>query len=219
MESVNWNPDGSRLVTGNVGGSIYVWDALTLQPLATLIANSSFDPLGITNPVNSWVLDVAFSADGQEIFAISADGTVKVWDTNSFQELATAQVEPLDAAAWSPDGTQLAKILSTGAVAFEDTSNLVVTCDTTIPASDVTALISAITTGNGFGAPYTLCLAAGITYTLTAVNNTSHGSNGLPLITGDITIVGNGATITRNSTAPVFRIATVETGAALTLDD
>src|SRR5262249_28318418 len=48
------------------------------------------------------------------------------------------------------------------------------------------------------------------TYTLTTVNNMNDGPNGLPTITGDnghqLNINGNGATITRSSSAPNFRI-------------
>ncbi len=41
---------------------------------------------------------------------------------------------------------------------------------------------------------------------LTTVNNVTHGPNGLPVITSDITINGQGSTISRPSTAPAFRI-------------
>jgi hypothetical protein len=69
-----------------------------------------------------------------------------------------------------------------------------VACDTTIPAADTTALIAAIASANGAGSPQTLCLTDS-TYTLNAVDNTADGTNGLPSVTGNITIVGDGATI------------------------
>jgi hypothetical protein len=55
---------------------------------------------------------------------------------------------------------------------------------------------------------------------LTAVHNrTSDGPNGLPPVTSDITILGNGFSITRSTAAntPVFRIFEVESGARLRL--
>ena len=49
-------------------------------------------------------------------------------------------------------------------------------------------------------------LESGATYTLAAVNNPQYGPNGLPSITSEITIEGNGATITRGGGAPSFRL-------------
>jgi hypothetical protein len=70
---------------------------------------------------------------------------------------------------------------------------------------DVAGLIAAINTANANGVADTINLAPGGTYTLTAVNN---ADNGLPIITSEITINGNGATIERSSVAgtPDFRI-------------
>lgn len=57
------------------------------------------------------------------------------------------------------------------------------------------------------------------THTLTAVNNTSFGPTGLPVINSTITIVGNGSTITRETLAPDFRILAVRSGGDLTLQE
>ena len=67
-------------------------------------------------------------------------------------------------------------------------------------------MISAI---SGAASGDTLSLAAGCTYTLSAVDNNSvDGSSGLPEISKDLTIEGNGATILRSQDAgiPPFRI-------------
>lgn len=93
----------------------------------------------------------------------------------------------------------------------------------------ITAANTDIATGGctaGGGAD-TLVLVGGSTHTLTAVNNTElvvggnaqfTGPNGLPVIKSEITIDGNGATITRNNSAPDFRIFAVNQGASLTID-
>ncbi|MBP8295329.1 MAG: hypothetical protein KAX84_04415, partial [Burkholderiales bacterium] len=60
----------------------------------------------------------------------------------------------------------------------------------------------------------TIVLASGSTYTLTARHNGWYGGNGLPLITDDVTIVGNGATIVRSSATP-FRLFAIAPGARL----
>ncbi|MFF4102152.1 right-handed parallel beta-helix repeat-containing protein [Streptomyces sp. NPDC001903] len=78
------------------------------------------------------------------------------------------------------------------------------------------ALKGAITTANDAAGPAHLFLSPGCTYTLTAPDNPG---NGLPRVTGDITVVGNGSTIRRQS-ATGFRIFEVSApNGRLTLND
>jgi hypothetical protein len=77
-------------------------------------------------------------------------------------------------------------------------------------------LIAAINAANSTGQE--VHLAANGTYVLTEVHNTTDGANGLPSITGTVTIKGNGATITRQEGATNFRIFQVAVGAELQLD-
>lgn len=89
-------------------------------------------------------------------------------------------------------------------------------------------LVDAITAANtdtavggcsaGSGAD-TIVLQPGSTHTLTSVNNTTYGPNGLPVIDSEITIQGNGATVERDSGAPDFRILAVSNSGDLTLND
>lgn len=67
----------------------------------------------------------------------------------------------------------------------------------------------------------TIELAAGAIYTLTAAHNDIDDGNGLPLVSSDITIAGNGSTITRDTApdTPAFRLIFVVSGASLTLSD
>jgi CSLREA domain-containing protein len=85
-----------------------------------------------------------------------------------------------------------------------------------IPNNDVAALKNAIITANGNGQADTINLATAGTYTLTAVDNSGNGANGLPVIVNnvaglDLTINGNGATIQRSTApgTPEFRILQV----------
>ncbi|NTW97019.1 MAG: hypothetical protein HGB28_00500, partial [Oscillochloris sp.] len=71
---------------------------------------------------------------------------------------------------------------------------------------DTAELLGAISRANASAGSDTISLGASCVYTLGAVNNSTGGPNGLPVITGDLTIEGNGATITRGATAPAFRI-------------
>jgi hypothetical protein len=89
-----------------------------------------------------------------------------------------------------------------------------------VAADDVAGLIAAINNANDEevnpGAD-TIRLAADSTYTLTAANN---GDTGLPVITSEITIQGNGATVECSTTTgtPAFRLFTVDGTGNLTID-
>src|SRR5713101_2008816 len=86
-------------------------------------------------------------------------------------------------------------------------------------AGDVQCLIDAINAANVNGEKNTIRLEAG-TYTLTAIDNNTSGPNGLPSITSDLTIKGSRAdstVITRDASAPEFRIVRVATTGILTL--
>ena len=61
-------------------------------------------------------------------------------------------------------------------------------------AGAVMAAGTAALAGTGIGGVFNL-----------GVDNSVDGANGLPDITTDITIEGNGSTITRSSEAPIFR--------------
>lgn len=77
---------------------------------------------------------------------------------------------------------------------------------TNVPCNDVVKLIDAINAANQTPALDIIVLAPGCTYQLTSVDNTTEGNNGLPVITSQIVINGNGATITRSVNEPRFRI-------------
>src|SRR4051794_28791361 len=91
-----------------------------------------------------------------------------------------------------------------------------------IPNGDVLALKAAINAANANGQADTINLAAGGTYTLTTIDNSTLGATGLPAIANevaglDLTINGNGAKIQRSASAgtPEFRILAVSNGASV----
>jgi uncharacterized repeat protein (TIGR01451 family) len=87
----------------------------------------------------------------------------------------------------------------------------------TLVGCDTAGLISAVASANSSGGG-TLDLSTGCTYTLeSGPYSTGFGSDGLPVITTAITIHGNGATITRDPSAPAFRLIETANG-ALTAD-
>jgi hypothetical protein len=90
-------------------------------------------------------------------------------------------------------------------------------------ALTVSALIADINAANTAGGSNTITLTAPTTspYVLTAVNNTTSGANGLPVIAANdsLTIAGSGDTIERSTASgtPSFRLLDVAAGASLTL--
>lgn len=83
------------------------------------------------------------------------------------------------------------------------------------PDGGAAGLVKAINDANARPGPDTIELAAGCTYGLTTPD--AQG-NGLPGISSELDIVGNGARIVRVSRSP-FRIMQVVAGAVVTLDD
>ena len=91
----------------------------------------------------------------------------------------------------------------------------------TCASGDTACLIVSINTANANGEVNLIRLESGA-YTLTAVNNSTDGSNGLPSITSPLTIGGNGSgntVIERAATAPQFRVFHVAQSGLLNLED
>ena len=84
---------------------------------------------------------------------------------------------------------------------------------------DPASLVAAVTSANATAGPDSVTLGSGCTYTLTARNNYWYGPNGLPAITGDVTIDGHGSTIERADAAPTFRLFFVGADPASPLTD
>ena len=94
---------------------------------------------------------------------------------------------------------------------------------TSYTAATVSDLIADISTSNQQGGTNTIALVAGNSFLLTAVDNTTGGTTGLPVIAAhdNLTIVGNGDAIARSTVTgtPAFRLLDVAAGASLTLQN
>jgi hypothetical protein len=97
------------------------------------------------------------------------------------------------------------------------------TCPSNFTAGTVSDLVADINASNQQGGSNTITLVAGKTFSLTAVDNTTDGATGLPVIAANdnLIIVGNGDTIERSAAAgtPAFRLLDVAAGASLTLQN
>jgi hypothetical protein len=97
-------------------------------------------------------------------------------------------------------------------------------------AATVADLIAEINAANAGGGTNTITLTAPTTspYVLSAVDNSTNGATGLPVISGggkkvadNLTIIGNGDTIERSTASgtPAFRLFEVANGASLTTEN
>jgi hypothetical protein len=100
-------------------------------------------------------------------------------------------------------------------------------------AANASQLVADIKAANAAGGANTIMLAPNTTFDLTAIDNTTNGANGLPVIGGgksvgkqgpilvNLKIVGNGDTIARSSVTGTldFRLFDVASGNSLTLEN
>jgi WD40 repeat protein len=101
-----FSPDGRTLASGDVGGTVRVWD----------IADPAHPrPLGRSlTGGTALVLSVAFSPDGHTLASGDVGGTVRVWDIadpaqpRPLGPPLTVVTAPVDSLAFSPDGRTLA---------------------------------------------------------------------------------------------------------------
>lgn len=126
--SVAFSPDGKRLVTGGVGRTpVKVWEVSSGREM--LAFRGHLAPLPEFEPSNAAqirfeelkqaygiavVHSVACSPDGSRIASASDDGTVKVWDAVTGQELLTLRGHShwVGCVAFSPDGKRLASSMT-----------------------------------------------------------------------------------------------------------
>lgn len=88
-----------------------------------------------------------------------------------------------------------------------------------IADGDLDGLRAAITESNGNGEADTIHLAAGGQYLILSADNDTDGPNGLPVISSQIDIEGNGATLHRVSGSPELRIIMVSSSGDVTMRD
>ena len=72
--SLEYSPDGARIATAGMDGTVRIWNPVTREELYTLRGHKSF------------VNNVCFSKGGRLLISASADGTVKFWDPATGRE-------------------------------------------------------------------------------------------------------------------------------------
>ena len=113
--SVAFSPDGTRVASGSYEqakaekwkSELKVWDSATGQ---------------LVRAIDTPAFRVAFSPDGRRV-ASAGDGTVKLWDTTSWDPIATLSGAG-DKATFGSDGKRLVTARSDGTVRFFDAQTL-----------------------------------------------------------------------------------------------
>jgi WD40 repeat protein/serine/threonine protein kinase len=102
---VAYSPDGRRLASASLDGSLKVWDARTGLEVVAVDTRQDM------------VSGVAYSPDGRRLATGSWDKTVKVWDVATGREVLTLRgTDKVFTVAFSPDGQYLASAGHGGAV-------------------------------------------------------------------------------------------------------
>jgi WD40 repeat protein len=95
--SVAFSPDGARIVSGHVHGTLNTWDVATGALLGTFKQHVDH------------VLSVAFSLDGARVLSGSLDGRMKLWDAKTGTLLRSFEedLETVNTVTFSPNGAQV----------------------------------------------------------------------------------------------------------------
>jgi WD40 repeat protein len=115
--SLDYSPDGERIVLGDDLGAVYVW-----RPEEWAV-----DISALRDRHTDFVLDVEFGPDGSQIVSSAADSTISIWEfgdrLSRVDTLNISEQHPgvwVNSAEFLPDGTQMLTTLSDGAVLLWD---------------------------------------------------------------------------------------------------
>ncbi len=113
VEALAWSPDGKRIASCSIDGTVQVWDAADGGHVYTYRGHTQ-NHFGVVEGV--WT--VSWSPNGLRIASGGDDTTVQVWDAASGTTIYTyrGHFGTVQAVTWSPDGKRLASASDDGTV-------------------------------------------------------------------------------------------------------
>jgi phospholipase C len=105
---VEFSSDGRRVAAGGANGKAEVWDASNGKELRSVTDQNRYRSGGPLQLVSGG--EVAWSPDGRRLATVNENGTVTVWDAQTWQVLITltGHDSKLWSVRWSPVGQRLA---------------------------------------------------------------------------------------------------------------
>lgn len=108
--AMDWSPDGNRLASNSLDGSVKVWDVATGQLLVTVSLqyevplSVAWSPDGSKLAASSYTV-LAYNAAGNPV----SEGIFEIWDMTTFSRIqASSTLSMLGVTlSWSPDGSQI----------------------------------------------------------------------------------------------------------------
>ncbi len=116
--SAIWSANGHQLVTASADGTVTIWIPQQEDDPEQGSQDIGFIPA--LNFTASVVLSAAPSSDGTQVVTTSADGTVKLWNTNIDTDRLALDDTAEGHVIFSPDGAQILTISNNNSVRFWD---------------------------------------------------------------------------------------------------